>query len=83
MGKADTPELLPGTLDLLILKTLNQQAVNQTVSGVRVRSQMVPAVTEVRPRHPEHLSRPSPSRQPPSWPQSAQAKPAGQRGVVA
>ena len=49
-----------------------------TVSGVRVRSKIVPA-TELRPPHPEHLKRPSPSRQPPSWPQSAQAKPAGHR----
>ena len=38
------------------------------VSGVRVRSKIVPAVTELRPPHPEHLKRPSPSRQPPSWP---------------
>ena len=57
----------------------NQQAVNQTVSGVRVRSKIVPAVTDVRWPHPEHLERPSPSRQAPSWPQAAQAKPAGHR----
>ena len=57
----------------------NQQAVNQTVSGVRVRSKIVPAVTDVRWPHPEHLKRPSPGRQAPSWPQAAQAKPAGHR----
>ena len=42
----------------------SQQAVNQTVSGVRVRSKIVPAVTEVRLPHLEHMYRPSPSRQP-------------------
>jgi hypothetical protein len=57
--------------------TRSQQALNHTVSGVRVRSKIVPAVTELRPPHPEHLRRPSPSRQPPSWAQPAQAKPAG------
>jgi hypothetical protein len=42
-----------------------QQAVNQTVSGVRVRSKIVPAVTDVRRPQPEHSNRPSASRQPP------------------
>jgi hypothetical protein len=32
----------------------SQQAVNQTVSGVRVRSKIVPAVTEVRAWHSRH-----------------------------
>ena len=57
----------------------SQQALNHTVSGVRDRSKIVPAVTDVRPPHPEHLKRPSLSRQPPSWPQPAQEKPAGHR----
>src|SRR4051812_43330025 len=51
-----------------------QQAVNQTVSGVLVRSKMVPAVTEVRRPQPEHSYRPSPSRQPP-WPHSGRGSP--------
>ena len=37
-----------------LLAANSQEAVNQTVSGVRVRSKMVPAVTDVRPPHPEH-----------------------------
>ena len=37
-----------------------QQAVNHTVSGVRRRSNKVPAVTEVREPQPAHLYRPSP-----------------------
>ena len=36
----------------------SQQAVNQTVNGGRVRSKIVPPVTEVRPPHPEHMNRP-------------------------
>jgi hypothetical protein len=32
----------------------SQQALNQTVNGVRVRSKIVPAVTDVRAPHPEH-----------------------------
>jgi hypothetical protein len=38
-----------------------QQAVNQTVSGVRVRSKIVPAVTDVRRPQPEHSNRPYPA----------------------
>jgi len=57
----------------------SQQAVNHTVSGVRVRSKMAPAVTELRAPHTGHMKRPSPSRQPPAWPQPGQTKPAGQR----
>ena len=38
-----------------LLAANSQQAVNQTVSGVRVRSKIVPAGTDVRPPHPEHL----------------------------
>ena len=56
-----------------------QQVVNQTVSGVRVRSKMVPAVTDVRMPQPEHQNRPPPSRQPPSSPQPGQTNPVGQR----
>ena len=57
----------------------SQQAANQTVKGVRVQSKMVPAVTDVRSPHPEHMNRPSPSRQPPGWPQCVQTKPLGHR----
>ena len=35
----------------------SQQALNQTVSGVRVRSKIVPAVTEVRSPQPGYLNR--------------------------
>ena len=35
-------------------KEMEQQAANQTVRGVRVRSKMVPAITEVRFPHPVH-----------------------------
>jgi hypothetical protein len=43
-----------------------QQAWNQTVSGVRVLSKIVPAVTEVRREQPPHSTRPSASRHPPA-----------------
>jgi hypothetical protein len=56
----------------------NQQAANQTVNGVRVRSKIVPAVTEVRPPHRAHMNLPSPSRHPPC-PQSGQEKPEDHR----
>jgi hypothetical protein len=56
----------------------SQQAANQTVSGVRVRSKTVPAVGEVRSPQAEHLKRPSAIRQP-ACPQSGQANPSGQR----
>ena len=55
-----------------------QQAVNHTVSGVRVRSKIVPAVTDVLAPHAEHMNRLSPSRQP-ECPQVGQAKPSGHR----
>src|SRR5450759_2147681 len=54
--RAETPSLLVAN---------SQQALNHTVSGVLVRSNTVPAVTEVRPPHPSHMNRPSPRRQPP------------------
>ena len=57
----------------------SQQAVNHTVSGVRVRSKIVPAVTDVHERHAAQRNRPSPSRQPPRPPQSGQTNPPGQR----
>ena len=57
----------------------SQHAVNHTVSGVRVRSKIVPAVTEVRASQPAHLSRASLIRHPPAWPQRSQANPPGQR----
>jgi hypothetical protein len=57
-----------------------QQAWNHTVSGVRLRSKMVPAVTEVLAPHSEHMNRPSPSFQPPSTlSQVWQTKPLGHR----
>ena len=57
----------------------SQQAWNHTVSGVRVRSKIVPAVTDVRREQPPHSTRPSASRQPPALPQYGQANPPGQR----
>ncbi len=42
----------------------SQHAVNHTVSGVRVRSKIAPAVTEVRELHLANPLRPSSSRQP-------------------
>jgi hypothetical protein len=54
-----------------------QQAANQTVSGVRVRSKNVPAVTDVRLPQPVHWYLPSPSRHPPGRPQAGQVKPLG------
>jgi hypothetical protein len=53
--------------------------VNQTVSGVRVRSKIVPAVGEVRCPHAEHFERPSAVRQPRACPQLGQTNPSGQR----
>ena len=44
----------------------SQHAWNHTVSGVRVLSKIVPAVTEVRFPQPPHLTRPSSSLQPPA-----------------
>jgi hypothetical protein len=38
----------------------SQHAMNHTVSGVRVRSKIVPAVTDERPPHPAHQTRPQP-----------------------
>ena len=57
----------------------SQQAVNQTVSGVRVRSRIVPAVGEVRSPQAAHLRRPSAILQPPAWAQPGQTNPSGQR----
>jgi hypothetical protein len=57
----------------------SQHAANQTVSGVRVRSKIVPAVGDVRVPQPRHSNRPSASRHAPACPQSAQTNPSGQR----
>jgi hypothetical protein len=54
-----------------------QQAENQTVSGVRVRSKIVPAVTDVRLPHSVHMNLPSSSRHPPGCPHAGQMKPEG------
>ena len=56
-----------------------QHAVNHTVIGVRVRSKIVPAVTEVRELHPAHSTRPSPNRQLRPSAQRGLMKPPGQR----
>jgi hypothetical protein len=69
----------PGQLLTLRANQDRAQPVNHPVSGVLVRSNKVPAVTDVRPPHPAHMNRPSPSRQLPPWPQSGQEKPTGQR----
>ena len=57
----------------------SHDAMNQTVSGVRVLSKIVPAVTEVAERHDPHRNRPSPSRHPPGHPQAGHTNPSGQR----
>ena len=59
----------------------SQQAVNHTVNGVRVRSKMVPAVTEVRLPHPAHITRPSPRRHSPRCSQAGHEKPVGHRAT--
>jgi hypothetical protein len=56
----------------------SQQAMNHTVSGVRVLSKIVPAVGDTRTPQ-EHRSLPSAIRQPPARPQSGHTNPAGQR----
>ncbi len=66
-GMGDTLQQGAAVADLHGGEVANSQhVVNHTVSGVRVRSKIVPAVTEVRPWQPAHSSRPSPSRQPPA-----------------
>lgn len=67
--EADTPSLLVAN---------NQQALNHTLSGVRERSNSVPAVTDVREPQPEHMKRPSASRQP-AEPHAPHTKPFGHR----
>ncbi len=57
----------------------DQQAVNHTVSGVRVLSKIVPAVTEVRCPQAAHMIRRSPVRQPPTPSHLAHSNPCGQR----
>ena len=57
----------------------SQHAMNHTVSGVRVRSKIVPAVTDVRAPQPAHHNRPSASRQPPACAQPGHTNPSGQR----
>jgi len=66
---AETPSLAVANI---------QQAVNHTVSGVRLRSNSVPAVTDVRLPQAAHLYRPSATTQPPR-PHFGQAKPPGHR----
>jgi hypothetical protein len=56
----------------------SQHAMNHTVSGVRVRSNIVPAVGEVRAPQPRHISRPSPSCHAPTSPHAAHTKPSDQ-----
>src|SRR5450755_495619 len=56
-----------------------QQAVNHTVSGVRLRSNSVPAVTDVRLLQAAHLYRPSATAHPPPCPHFGQTKPPGHR----
>ena len=57
----------------------SQQAMNHTVKGVRVRSKIVPAVTDVRQPHAVHIVLPSPKRHPFSPAHSGQIKPLGHR----
>ena len=67
---ADTPSFCVANI---------QHAANHTVSGVRRRSNKVPAVTDVRLPQAAHLYRASPSAHPPLCPHSGQAKPSGHR----
>jgi hypothetical protein len=53
--------------------------VNHTVSGVRLRSNSVPAVTDVRLPQAAHLYRPSATAHPPPCPHFGQTKPPGHR----
>ena len=46
---------------------------------VRVRSNTVPAVAEIRFEHAEHIRRPSPTSQPPPEPHFGQMNPSGHR----
>jgi hypothetical protein len=62
-----------------LLVANSQQAVNHTCRWVRVRSKIVPAVTDVRRPHRLHMNRVSASRQPWSWLHPGQLKPFGQR----
>ena len=65
--------------DPVLLGGEQPAGVNQTVSGVRVRSKIVPAVGEVRAAQAAHSKRPSASFQPPACPQPGQTNPSGQR----
>ena len=56
----------------------DRRRLNHTVSGVRLRSNSVPAVTDVRLPQAAHLYRPSATAQPPC-PHFGQAKPPGHR----
>ena len=67
---AETPSLAVANI---------QQAVNHTVSGVRLRSNSVPAVTDVRLPQAAHLYRPSATAHPPPCPHLGQTKPPGHR----
>jgi len=60
-------------------KSVQDERLHHIVSGVRVRSKMVPAVTEDRLWQPERMNLPSASRQPGVSPQSGQMNPLGQR----
>jgi hypothetical protein len=67
---AETPSLAVANI---------QQAVDHTVSGVRLRSNSVPAVTDVRLPQAAHLYRPSATAHPPPCPHTGQANPPGHR----
>ena len=57
----------------------NQAALNQTVSGVRVLSKIVPAVADARALHPLQRNVPSAIRHPLAWAQLGQTNPSGHR----
>jgi hypothetical protein len=60
----------------------NQTAANQVLSGVRVRSKIVPAVTDVRREHALHIHNPAPVRQYSAPPHFGQTNPSGQRSLA-
>jgi hypothetical protein len=67
---ADTPILSP---------TIRHATANQTVSGVRVLSKIVPAVTDTLRSQPPHFQRESANRHPAMLAQCGQTNPSGQR----
>ncbi len=71
--------LQPERAETLLLAGEDHAAANHSVSGVRVLSKIVPAVTDVLPEHPAHTQRPRPVRHPRRPPHEKHTMPSGQR----